>query len=153
MDDSDLFTLKEQMRFCQMQRPFTNFGTLTIIYIAFRRISIFVPEKLTSLPKKELKTSAKFLCHVYTLPAVLIGWVMFRADTLADAWIYLKRMFGVSRESQVLVHWMMYPTYEEIAVFAVAALCSFPLFRNLIASPAAGESEAEFVGRQKIRSG
>ena len=108
-------------------------------------------EKLTSLPKKELKASAKFLCHVYTLLVVLIGWVMFRADTLADAWIYLKRMFGVSRESQVLVHWMMYPTYEEIAVFAVAALCSFPLFRNLIASPAAGESEAEFAGRQKIR--
>lgn len=106
-------------------------------------------EKLTSLPKKELKAPAKILCHIYTLLVVLIGWVMFRADTLSDSWIYLKRMFGASRESQVLIHWMMYLTYEEIAVFAIAALGSFPLFRNLIAAPSEGESDAQFAQRQK----
>ena len=107
-------------------------------------------EKLSSLPKKELKVPAKILCHIYTLLVVVIGWVMFRADTLSDAWIYLKRMFAINTESQVLVHWMMYLTYEEISVFAIAFICSFPLFRNLISAPAEGESDSQFADRQKI---
>ena len=107
-------------------------------------------EKLIALPKKKLKFSGNFFCHIYTLFVVIIGWVMFRADTLNGAWIYIKRMFGIARESQILVHWMMYLTYEEIAVFAVALLCSFPVFRNLIQSPAEGESDVQFAERQKV---
>lgn len=32
--------------------------------------------------------------HGYTLLAVLVGWVFFRAETLPDAWSYLRSMFG-----------------------------------------------------------
>lgn len=72
------------------------------------------------------------------------------ADTLSDAWIYLKRMFAVDTESQILVHWMLYLSIEEMAVFAAAFICSFPIFRNLISAPAEAESDSQFADRQKI---
>lgn len=34
--------------------------------------------------------------HAYTLLAVLVGWVFFRAETFADATAYLKTMFGLA---------------------------------------------------------
>lgn len=40
-----------------------------------------------------LKKLPKVLCHVYTLFIVLIGWVFFRADTLADAVQVIATMF------------------------------------------------------------
>ncbi len=32
--------------------------------------------------------------HLYTLLAVNIGWILFRAPTLHEAWLFLKSMFG-----------------------------------------------------------
>lgn len=107
-------------------------------------------EKLTGLHKKEFGFFGRVCCHVYTILVFIFGWVLFRADTLTDACIYMKRMIGLDQDSQVMVHWMMYLNYEDLAVFAIAALCSFPLFRNLIACPAEGESDAEFADRRKF---
>ena len=36
----------------------------------------------------------KFLGHIYTLLAVTIGFVIFRADTIAEAGIFISRMFS-----------------------------------------------------------
>lgn len=108
-------------------------------------------EKLISLPKKNLKSPATAICHIYTMLIIVVGWVLFRADTLTAACSYLKRMFGISPESRhVLLHWSLYLTVEEMIVFIVAILCSLPIFRNLIAAPMEGESDSEFAKRQKI---
>ncbi len=34
--------------------------------------------------------------HIYTLLIVCIAWVIFRSDNMADAWIYIKGMFGMA---------------------------------------------------------
>lgn len=48
-------------------------------------------EKLTNFPEK-----LKFFSHIYTMLFVIIGWVLFRADSLSFAFDYLKTMFFVS---------------------------------------------------------
>ena len=81
---------------------------------------------------------------------VLIGWVMFRAETLSGAITYVKHMFGLADENRALMHWMLFLSYEEIAVFAIALLCSYPFFRNMIHAPEEGESDSQFAQRQKV---
>ena len=95
-------------------------------------------EKLISLPKKEFRATGKIFCRIYTLLVVVIGWVLFRAETLSDALIYLKRMFCISRKSEVLEDWRMFLSCEEILIFATALLCSMPLFRNIVSCPEEG---------------
>ena len=50
-------------------------------------------EKLTGFENSQLPDALK---HVYLLLLVLVGWVLFRADTLTDALEYLKVMFALS---------------------------------------------------------
>jgi len=64
-----------------------------LLYFVFLSI-----EKLIGFDKK-IKTKGKFvnaLAHVYTLFFVVLGWVLFRAETLPDAVEYIKVMFGGS---------------------------------------------------------
>ncbi len=45
---------------------------------------------------KFLKKAPKILCHIYSLAAILFGWVIFAADTVEGGIIpYLSRMFGI----------------------------------------------------------
>jgi alginate O-acetyltransferase complex protein AlgI len=37
--------------------------------------------------------------HAYVLLAVMVSWVMFRADTLGYAWAYLQTMFGLGADT------------------------------------------------------
>ena len=50
-------------------------------------------EKLSGILKVEKNHMQNLLCHGYTLFAVMIGWVLFRADSISHAILYLKRMF------------------------------------------------------------
>ena len=50
-------------------------------------------EKFTGFDKKSLKR--KWINHVYTLLAVIIGWVLFRSNSISEASIYLKSMIGI----------------------------------------------------------
>lgn len=68
------------------------------------------------------------LRHIYTMLIVLIGFVFFRADTLTDAWVYLKAMFtfkpfvlGASNELQLLFNnWLL---------LLIAVIGSMPVVR------------------------
>jgi alginate O-acetyltransferase complex protein AlgI len=44
----------------------------------------------------------RWLPHLYTLGVVTLGWVVFRADTLGEALLYLQAMSGVSSPERVL---------------------------------------------------
>ena len=64
----------------------------------------------------------RFLSRGYMFAVVVIGWVFFRADSTAEAWTYLKRMFVFSSDPVVL-------TYHVGAFAALAAgalLCLLP---------------------------
>lgn len=51
-------------------------------------------EKLTGLPGRLKSTPAKIAYRLLTLLAVLGGWIVFRSESLREAYRYLKVMFG-----------------------------------------------------------
>lgn len=53
-----------------------------------------VLEKTTGIPWKK-PGAVRLLWRAATLLAILFGWVLFRADSLGDALLYVKTMFGV----------------------------------------------------------
>ena len=78
-------------------------------------------EKLTNLEKKKFP---KFLGHIYTLLLVLIGWVLFRSDSISYAFTYLKSMLLASEDgwSTTLIY-----LKENWAVLLVGVLACLPL--------------------------
>lgn len=56
-------------------------------------------EKLTGFHQKNKTVASKILLSVYTLFFVLMGWVVFRAESLSAAISYIGTMFGVGAES------------------------------------------------------
>ena len=72
------------------------------------------------------------LRHLYALLVVIIGWVIFRADTLSYAWQYLKTMFGMNSSGQPVYKLPYYIDNIEIIAMTAAIICSFPIFRGLL---------------------
>ena len=68
--------------------------------------------------------------HVYTMFFVIIGWVIFRAESLSDMCVYLGAMFG--RASGGLVDDGALAFLKQTQVYYLAAIvCSTPLFARL----------------------
>ncbi|MBQ0028611.1 MAG: MBOAT family protein [Lachnospiraceae bacterium] len=58
---------------------------------------VLVIEKLLGIrPGKN-----KFIGHIYTLFVVTLGWVLFRSESLKDAGIYIRGMFGIGSPSVI----------------------------------------------------
>ena len=72
------------------------------------------------------------LRHLYALLVVIIGWVIFRADTLSYAWQYLKTMFGLNSSGQPVYKLPYYIDNIEIIAMTAAIICSLPIFRGLL---------------------
>ena len=82
-------------------------------------------EKLTGFTKK-----LGFVGHIYTMIAVIIGWVLFRSDNISSAWTFLKAMFGFGS----------LPLYDSDTVFYLSnykfflilgIVCCFPILRAI----------------------
>jgi alginate O-acetyltransferase complex protein AlgI len=82
------------------------------------------------------------LRHAYAIGVVLVGWVIFRADTLAHARGYLAAMFGANAGSDALASMA---SAEIVIVMAVALLAATPL-PGLAARRFAGFDAAVTVG-------
>lgn len=77
-------------------------------------------ERLTGFGKK-----LGVFSHVYTLLVVLVGWVIFRAESLPLAMRYLGYMFGVSASGTIDELFRYYVSNGKWVLFA-AVICSFP---------------------------
>lgn len=66
------------------------------------------------------------ICRVYTLLAVMLGWVFFRADTVPHAVSYLAVMFGAS--SGTAAPWQMYVPHTAVVGIVIGA--GLALFRR-----------------------
>ena len=86
---------------------------------------ILTLEKLLNFPQK-----LKFFSHIYTMLFVIIGWVIFRAESLTQAVDYLKTMFFVSGA----------PLFDNKAIFFLdnykfyliaGILASFPIMQKI----------------------
>ena len=83
---------------------------------------LLVIEKLTGLHKVE---KFKILRWVYTLLFVVLGWVIFRADTLNDAFTYLGVMFG---SNGILIdNFAIFYCKENIVYFLAGLICCTPV--------------------------
>lgn len=74
------------------------------------------------IPK--IKKLPKFILHIYTLVAVTVGFVVFRADTIGQAIKFIMKMFGGFNFSSEVMSFAVQPLTPFFAVMlAVAVIC------------------------------
>ena len=80
---------------------------------------------LTRLPR--------VLAHVYTLLTVMVGWVLFRTETLSQAAAFLKAMIGIgwTQEAGLLYQTSLYLNAELLIAIFLGLLGSLPFFPAL----------------------
>ena len=88
-------------------------------------------EKLTGWHKKEGGFKLVLAQHIYTIFAFVIGWVIFRAENLTYAVSYIKNMFGLISEHDIIYERFYYIDNMELIAFAAAIICSMPIFNKL----------------------
>lgn len=94
-------------------------------------------EKALNIKEFEEKHSqwwVKTIQHIYCIFVFVIGWVMFRADSMKYAWDYLMNMFGLLhlRPDDFIYTLAYYIDTIEVVTFVAAILCSIPLFKNIL---------------------
>jgi len=93
----------------------------TFIIWGLMYFALITLEKLTGFDKK-----LKNFAYVYTLLFVIIGWVLFRADSVYEAFKYMGNMFGIGSvgfAGKTFVFWLSEYSY----VFIFAIILSFPV--------------------------
>ncbi|MDY4813016.1 MAG: MBOAT family protein [Ruminococcus sp.] len=86
-------------------------------------------EKLIGWEKK-YPYKMKILRRIYTLFFVVMGWVLFRADSIGDAGAYFATMFG---GGNLIDDATIYYALNYIVYFVIAILVSTPIFKNISA--------------------
>ena len=94
-------------------------------------------EKLLNIKEFEQKEHAKWvyvLQHFYCIFLFLIGWVIFRADSMTYALTYIMNMFGVLKinTNEILYTSQYYVDKLEIITLIAAVLCCIPIFKNML---------------------
>lgn len=86
-------------------------------------------EKLTGLPDKLRGRLGRGLYRAGTLLAVMIGWVLFRADSMSTAVAYLRSLFMLNRngfaDSQAIYFWHENRVYLIAALLFSMPVCTF----------------------------
>ena len=104
-------------------------ANFTFIVWGLMYFVLLVIEKLTGIYRKNGKVLNVFK-WLYTILFVILGWVLFRADTIADALVYLGSMFGLNGNvlsDGVFAGWFM----QNLILLIFGAVLSTPLFRVL----------------------
>jgi len=84
-------------------------------------------EKTSGIVQKEGKVLniAKWL---YTMFFVIMGWVIFRAESLDIAVNYIGYMFGINNQSVDFAPFMAM-LYQSVIIIAIGIVCSTPIFK------------------------
>lgn len=69
-----------------------------------------------------LARAPRLLGNAYTMLAVMLGWVLFRADTVGHAAGYLRALFGLHPRVDALHPWQMYTGLSAMTALAVGLL-------------------------------
>ena len=89
-------------------------------------------EKMTGWHKETDKPFINFLKHIYTIFIFVLGWVMFRADNMHYAAIYLKNMFGLVKVHDIAYGISYYGDTVEVLTFIIALICATPVFSKIL---------------------
>ena len=69
--------------------------------------------------------------YAYTFFVILIGWGFFRSDTLTNAWLYIKGLFGMLNFSQSC-GLNFYIANSGLAIMAIAMILSVGVGKKVI---------------------
>ena len=67
---------------------------VVVVCIRLMYFVLLVIEKFTGIHKKSGKVLNVFK-WLYTILFVVLGWVVFRAESIGDAFVYIRSMFGL----------------------------------------------------------
>lgn len=85
---------------------------------------LLIIEKLTGFYKKN---NYKIIKHIYTLLFVVLGWILFRADNVSEAFSYIGALFGST--GIALDNTAIYLLRENVVYFIFAILISTPVIK------------------------
>ena len=91
---------------------------------------LITAEKLTGLSKKMMEPgpgAGKIIYRVFTLLVVLLGWVLFRSESLSQAGNYLRTMFGLNGGA-FADDALIFCLRNYGVVLAAGLLCATPVF-------------------------
>lgn len=92
---------------------------------------VIVFEKLLDIPKKlEKAPTLSALYRIPTLLLVVVGWVLFRSDTIAGALQYLRTMFGLTG-APLIDDTFIFTAREYIVYLAFGIICSLPILKGV----------------------
>ena len=89
---------------------------------------ILVIEKLFLI--NLLKKSPNFICHVYVIFLVIIGFVLFEIDTLSGVLNYLSSMFNFN--NTLVDNTFLYYLVPNISLIIFAIIASTPIVKNIL---------------------
>lgn len=92
-------------------------------------------EKITNWHRESSKLWVNFIKHIYAIFVFVIGWVMFRADSMPQAWEFIKNMFGCIKVHNIAYNWSYYVGNIEIITFVAAIILSMPIFSKILFIP------------------
>lgn len=69
--------------------------------------------------------------NLYTMFFVMMGWVLFRSDSLSTALVYIRSIFGFGCKGFIDAYVIQY-FKQCILYFIMGILCCFPIFKILI---------------------
>jgi alginate O-acetyltransferase complex protein AlgI len=72
-----------------------------------------------------------FIRWTYTMAIVVLGWVLFRSDTIQYALDYVKNMFGLIRHANVGFSLWYYLDSYTVFIFAVSAIGATPIIHKV----------------------
>lgn len=79
---------------------------------------------------KRLKTVSKPLQHVYAIIIIMVGWVIFRTETLMAAYDYIKAMLFMSQAKETIYVLSLFISPRIALTIAGAILFSIPISEN-----------------------
>lgn len=104
-------------------------ANFTFILWGLVYFALLVFEKLTEIHKKSSGISNAFK-WIYTMFFVVLGWVLFRAESISDASIYLRSLFWLSGNN--LTDGLFFGWFKQnVILLGIGILLSTPAFRIL----------------------
>ncbi len=104
-----------------------------LVHGLYNGFFIFV-EVVTKWSKEGKTKLVRFIQHCYMLLVALLGFIIFRSESIKYAWDYIMNMFGLLHlHKDNFIHSLSYYVNNiEIITFIIAILCSVPIFKNML---------------------
>lgn len=110
---------------------YSVFGDGFVIWGLWHGLFIII-EKATGWHRSEGGYVLRAVHHVYALAVVIVGWVLFRSESLSYAAQYLKNMTGMMSEGKPLYELSYYIDNIEIMAFVAGIVCALPVFKGIL---------------------